>query len=124
MNTSSDTAALTGFVTHFKAGMGATAVTTFIGIIIAFIVFLIISIIHVTGKSNRIIMIIGCVVALIMLLIAFLQPVTYALSLMGYALVIIAVFIGFIYNDGRDSVMRLISVAIFAAVCVIKYRFY
>jgi hypothetical protein len=121
---SSDTAALTGFVNHFKVGMGATAVTTFIGIIIAFIVFLIISIIHATGKSNRIIMIIGCVVALIMLLIAFLQPVTFALSLMGYALVIIAVFIGFIYNDGRDSVMRLISVAIFAAVCIIKYRFY
>lgn len=121
---SSDTAALTGFVNHFKVGMGATAVTTFIGIIIAFIVFLIVSIIHATGKSNRIIMIIGCVVALILLLIAFLQPVTFALSLMGYALVIIAVFIGFIYNDGRDSVMRLISVAIFAAVCIIKYRFY
>ena len=122
---SSDTAALTGFVNHFKAGMGATAVTTFIGIIIAFIVVLIIIIIHATGKSNRIITIIGCVVAFVVFIFAFTQPSSaFALPLLGYALVIIAVFVGFIYNDGRESFMRLTSIAIFAAACIIRYRFY
>ena len=116
--------ALTGFIDHFKGGMGTTAVTTFIGIIIAFIAVLIILIILASGKSDKLMTFIACVVAFLVFCIAKPQHISFKLSLLGYALVATAVFLGFIYNDGRESSMRALSIAIFAAACYIKYRFY
>jgi hypothetical protein len=115
---------LTGFVTHFKGGMGLGAITTFIGIIFAILSALFIWGIHASEKTTRILIVLTCIIALLVFVIAKPRHISFKLTLLGYALVGAAIFVGFIYDDGRESYMRFISIGLFAVLCYIKHRFY
>ena len=120
----SEIKAANGFINHFKFGMGSVAITMFVGIILAVVATIIIVIIHYSEKTARFLIIIACIVGVMVGIAAFVLPVAFRLSLLGYALIGAAVFTGFIYNDGRDTFMRVISIALFGTACVLEYWFY
>jgi hypothetical protein len=121
---SSSVKAATGFINNFKIGMGSIAVIVFAGIAFTLIMLLPMVIIHLCEKTTRFLTIFGCVVGVMVIIAAFMLPLAFRFSLLGYALIGAAVFTGFIYNRGRDTIMRIISVALFAAACVLEYWFY
>jgi hypothetical protein len=114
----------TGFINNFKFGMGSIAVTVFASMIFALVMIIPVVIIHYSEKTTRFLTIVACGVGVMVFIAAYVQPVAFRLSLLGYALIGAAVFTGFIYNDGRDTFMRIISLALFAAACVLEYWFY
>lgn len=121
---SSSVKAATGFINNFKFGMGSIAVTVFASMIFALVMIIPVVIIHYSEKTTRFLTIVACGVGVMVFIAAYVQPVAFRLSLLGYALIGAAVFTGFIYNDGRDTFMRIISLALFAAACVLEYWFY
>lgn len=121
---SSSVKAAAGFINNFKIGMGSIAVIVFAGIAITLVMLIPMVIIHLCEKTTRFLTIVACVVGVMVFIAAYVQPVAFRLSLLGYALIGGAVFTGFIYNDGRDTFMRVISVALFAVACVLEYWFY
>lgn len=123
-STAENVKAATGFVNNFKVGMGSVAITMFVGIILAVFAAIIIAIIHYSEKTTRFLIIIACIVGVMVGIAAFVMPVAFRLSLLGYALIGAAIFTGFIYNAGRDTFMRVISIALFGTACVLEYWFY
>jgi hypothetical protein len=124
MDAASKLKAANGFIDHFKIGAGSVAVTMFICIILALFAVIIVAIIEYSEKTTRFLIIIGCIVGVMVAIVAYVRPWAFRLSLLGYALLGVAVFTGFIYNDGRDTFMRIISIALFGAACVLEYWFY
>jgi hypothetical protein len=115
------------FGRDFKFAAGTTAITMFVGIIIALFSVLIISILHFSEKSMNVLVYSGIILTIFVVIAAVTRRPAYTMELLSYVLVFGAIFIGFIYR--ADSafitvVLRFISIGMVAVACVFKKFFF
>ena len=118
------------FIRDLKFSAGSTAIITFGGIAAAFLAVFIVWIVHHNDATFNVL---GCVALLVsaFVIVAMLRlPSEFSMSLMGYALVSAAVFLGFIYDAENAMpfgipfeswIVRLISVGLISVACMLQF---
>jgi amino acid transporter len=86
------------FGRDFKFAAGTTAITMFVGIVIALFSVLIISILHFSEKSMKVLVYSGIILTIFVVIAAVTRRPAYTMELLSYILVFGAIFIGFIYR--------------------------
>jgi Ca2+/Na+ antiporter len=98
----------------------------FAGFFFALVTVLIVTIIHFTEKSTKLLIGVTCIVAIITFISARSRPRDYAFSLLSMACFMVAVVLGFMIDGPLSITLKIVAMClvVFAGICKIRYFYF
>jgi hypothetical protein len=113
-------------IPSLRVGTGTAAITMFAGFFFALITVLIVTIIHFTERSTKLLIGVTCIVAIITFISARSRPRDYAFSLLSMACFMVAVVLGFMVDGPLSVTLKIVAMGlvVFAGICKIRYFYF
>jgi len=113
-------------VPSLRVGTGTAAITMFAGFFFALITVGIVTIIHFTEKSTKILIGVTVLVAIITFISARSRPRDYAFSLLSMACFMVAVVLGFMIDGPLSITLKIVAMGlvVFAGICKLRYFYF
>jgi hypothetical protein len=113
-------------IPSLRVGTGTAAITMFAGFFFALFTVLIVTIVHFTERSTKLIIGITCIVAIITFISAKSRPRDYAFSLLSMACFMVAVVLGFMVDGPLSITLKIVAMGlvIFAGICKIRFFYF
>ncbi len=113
-------------VPSLRVGTGTAAITMFAGFFFALITVGVVTIIHFTEKSTKMLIGITVIVAIITFISARTRPRDYAFSLLSMACFMVAVVLGFMIDGPLSITLKIVAMGlvVFAGICKIRYFYF
>jgi hypothetical protein len=113
-------------VPSLRVGTGTAAITMFAGFFFALITVGVVTIIHFTEKSTKMLIGITVLVAIITFISARTRPRDYAFSLLSMACFMVAVVLGFMIDGPLSITLKIVAMGlvVFAGICKIRYFYF
>jgi hypothetical protein len=113
-------------IPSLRVGTGTAAITMFAGFFFALVTVLIVTIIHFTERSTKLLIGVTCIVAIITFISARSRPRDYAFSLLSMACFMVAVVLGFMVDGPLSVTLKIVAMGlvVFAGICKIRYFYF
>jgi Ca2+/Na+ antiporter len=113
-------------IPSLRVGTGTAAITMFAGFFFALVTVLIVTIIHFTERSTKLLIGVTCIVAIITFISARSRPRDYAFSLLSMACFMVAVVLGFMIDGPLSITLKIVAMGlvVFAGICKLRYFYF
>jgi hypothetical protein len=113
-------------IPSLRVGTGTAAITMFAGFFFALVTVLIVTIIHFTERSTKLLIGVTCIVAIITFISARSRPRDYAFSLLSMACFMVAVVLGFMVDGPLSVTLKIVAMGlvVFAGICKLRYFYF
>ena len=118
------------FIRDLKFSAGSTAIITLGGIATALLAVFVVWIVHHYDATFNVLGVVGLLASAFVIAAMLRLPSEFSMTLLGYALVIAAVFLGFIYDAENvvlfgiplgSWIVRLVSMGLIAIACMLQF---